>query len=175
MFHGFGKFKQQSDGSEYAGHWRQNQMKGNGVKKSNGGMVELSGHFDGRGVINGKGYKKWKKFSYEQQTFYPYKLNKIEEVFLYRGNLKDSQIQGYGEFKWPDGRHYIGDFVNSQMQGQGKMTWATKAGKKIIYKGQFLANVFHGDGTLSLHNGDTYEGQFENGKFNGEGFYKWSS
>ena len=32
---------------------------------------------------------------------------------MYRGSLKDSQILGYGEFKWPDGRHFIGDFVNS--------------------------------------------------------------
>ena len=66
---------------------------------------------------------------------------------MYRGELKDSQMQGYGEFKWPDGRHYIGDFVNAQMQGQGKMIWHVQ-GKKFIYKGHFLANVFHGSGHL---------------------------
>lgn len=96
-------------------------------------------------------------------------------MFVYRGNLKDSKIHGYGEFKWPDGRHYIGDFVNSQMQGQGKMTWLLKNGKKNVYKGRFLANVFHGAGSLLIHNGDTYEGQFENGKFSGEGSYKWAA
>lgn len=68
---------------------------------------------------------------------------------MYRGSLKDSQILGYGEFKWPDGRHFIGDFVNSQMQGQGKMNWQVE-GKKMVYKGAFLANVFHGDGKLIL-------------------------
>lgn len=46
---------------------------------------------------------------------FPYKTVKEELVYTYRGNLKDSQIMGYGEFKWPDGRHYIGDFINSQM------------------------------------------------------------
>ena len=95
-------------------------------------------------MVTGKGQKKWKNIRYEQQKIYPYKQIRIEEIFIYRGELKDSQIQGYGEFKWPDGRHYIGDFVNSQMQGQGKMSWPSRNGKKTIYKGQFLANVFHG-------------------------------
>jgi hypothetical protein len=64
-------------------------------------------------LVNGKGYKKWKKMFWVKQTVFPYKLQKIEEIFVYRGNLRDSMIMGYGEFKWPDGRHYIGDFVNS--------------------------------------------------------------
>ena len=51
---------------------------------------------------------------------------KSYEWFIYRGHLEKSQIDGYGEFKWPDGRHYIGDFVNSQMHGIGKMTWFSK-------------------------------------------------
>lgn len=88
-------------------------MKGQGTKITNNGTVEISGFFDGNGIINGKGIKKWKKVFYEQQQFYPYKRIKVEENYFYRGNLKDSIIQGYGEFKWPDGRHYIGDFVNS--------------------------------------------------------------
>lgn len=92
-------------------------MKGYGTKKTNNGAVEISGYFDGKNLVNGKGYKKWKNVRYEQSTHYPFKQIKTEEHFIYRGNLKDSQIQGYGEFKWPDGRHYIGDFVNSQMQG----------------------------------------------------------
>lgn len=113
MFHGHGKFKQASDHSEYDGNWRQNKMKGYGTKKSNNGAIEISGNFDGKNMVNGKGYKKWKNIRYEQSTHYPFKQIKAEEMYVYRGSLKDSQIQGYGEFKWPDGRHYIGDFVNS--------------------------------------------------------------
>ena len=92
-------------------------MRGNGVKISNNGMIEISGNFDSNGLVNGKGYKKWKKVSWTQDTSYPYKKVKNEESFHYRGDLKESQILGYGEFKWPDGRHYIGDFLNAQMQG----------------------------------------------------------
>ena len=48
------------------------------------------------------------------QTNIPiHKQVKDFEFYVYRGNLKDSRIEGKGEFKWPDGRHYIGDFQNS--------------------------------------------------------------
>ena len=108
-----------------------------------------------------------------------------EIVYIYRGNLVNSQIQGFGEFKWADGRHYIGDFVNSQMHGNGKLSWfePTKSqsiprnGRKAVntvYKGQLTASVIHGRGTLTKANGDTYIGEFENGLFNGEGEYKWA-
>ena len=73
MFHGFGKFKQSSDKSEYEGTWKQNQMRGNGTKKTNDGNIEISGIFDGTNMVNGKGYKKWKRAIYHQQTFFPYK------------------------------------------------------------------------------------------------------
>ena len=63
-------------------------------------------------------------------------------------------------FKWPDGRHYIGDFVNAQMHGFGKMSWQEHDGEKCVYKGQMLANVIHGDGELSKSNGDFYKGEF---------------
>lgn len=93
--------------------WRQNKMKGHGTKKTNNGSIEISGNFDGKNQVNGKGYKKWKNTRIEQSQHYPYNKVKVEEYYNYRGHLQDSQIQGYGEFKWPDGRHYIGDFVNS--------------------------------------------------------------
>jgi hypothetical protein len=31
-------------------------------------------------------------------------------MYIYRGTFSNSKIDGKGEFKWPDGRHYIGDF-----------------------------------------------------------------
>ena len=64
MFHGFGKFKQSSDKSEYEGNWKQNQMRGSGTKKSNDGTLEISGLFDGSNTVNGKGYKKFKRTIY---------------------------------------------------------------------------------------------------------------
>lgn len=90
-------------------------MRGPGVKKCNNGTMEIQGNFDNHCCVTGKGQKKWKIIRFEKQNFYPYKQVKVEQLFIYRGELRESQIQGYGEFKWPDGRHYIGDFVNAQM------------------------------------------------------------
>ena len=33
LFHGHGKYRQPSDGSEYTGNWVKNEMRGEGVKK----------------------------------------------------------------------------------------------------------------------------------------------
>ena len=41
-------------------------MKGQGIKKSNNGTIEISGFFDGRNFVNGKGYKKWKKVRHDK-------------------------------------------------------------------------------------------------------------
>jgi hypothetical protein len=65
VFHGFGKFKQAADGSEFEGNWYQNQIKGQGTKRCNDGEIEISGIFDSNGLVNGKGTKKWKKVTYE--------------------------------------------------------------------------------------------------------------
>lgn len=75
-------------------------MRGLGEKKMNFGDQVLGGYFE-NGIVNGKGLKKWRKegSSKNQNQFY-----------IYRGNLVNNQIEGFGEFKWPDGRHYIGDF-----------------------------------------------------------------
>jgi hypothetical protein len=50
-------------------------------------------------------------------------VHRVTEIYVYRGMMRDSKIEGQGEFKWPDGRHYIGEFVNSCMQGYGKLIW----------------------------------------------------
>ena len=40
-------------------------MRGQGVKKSNNGTIEISGYFDGKNLVTGKGFKKWKKVTGE--------------------------------------------------------------------------------------------------------------
>ena len=116
MFNGQGKFRW-ADGTEYEGQWKNNEMKGLGTKKLRNGMVEIQGMFDGNSV-NGKGSKKWKRQVVHQtnsSTTGTHKnlstnVHRVTEVYLYRGNMRDSKIEGQGEFKWPDGRHYIGEF-----------------------------------------------------------------
>ena len=98
-------------------------MRGQGVKKLKFGNIEVSGAFSNGQEVNGKGLKKWRKALKNTGT----RTTKQYEYYIYRGQLENSQIEGFGEFKWPDGRHYIGDFVSSQMHGHGKMTWVEAA------------------------------------------------
>lgn len=113
--------------------WVNNEIKGEGIKKLNNGEVQIGGVFE-NGHVNGKGFKKWRSRD----------SDKHDDVFIYRGNLVQSKINGFGVFKWPDGRHYIGEFVNAQMHGHGKMSWIESDGTKCIYKGQMFANVIQG-------------------------------
>jgi hypothetical protein len=39
--------------------WCKNEMRGQGVKKVNGNMLEIGGNFE-KGLVRGKGYKKWR-------------------------------------------------------------------------------------------------------------------
>ena len=55
-------------------------------------------------------------------------------------------MHGKGQFKWPDGRSYDGEYVNEKKQGWGVFTWPD--GK--IYRGYWLDGLQHGDGTLIL-------------------------
>jgi len=143
-------------------------MRGIGTKKMKNGSVEIHGFFD-HNSVNGKGYKKWKKFMTKKNSLGGGSRMGTRQVefYIYRGNLKDSQIDGKGEFKWPDGRHYIGDFANSAMHGNGKLLWIDHNGQKAIYRGELQANQFHGQGKLTWSNGDIYQGSFENGQYSG--------
>ena len=39
-------------------------------------------------------------------------------------------MEGRGEFKWPDGRTYIGEYVDDTKQGEGTFEWPD--GRKYI-------------------------------------------
>lgn len=109
LFHGQGRYRQPADGSEYNGMWVRNEMKGQGVKKLKFGAIEIAGNFSNGQEVNGKGLKKWRRLVKSAGS----RATKQYEYYIYRGQMENSQIEGYGEFKWPDGRHYIGNFVSS--------------------------------------------------------------
>ena len=96
------------------------------------------------------------------------------EIYKYRGQLKDTKIDGKGEFKWPDGRQYFGEFFQGTMNGNGKLIFTDKYKGKAIYQGNFLVNHFHGKGKLIWSNGDIYTGNFENGHYEGKGVFSWA-
>jgi hypothetical protein len=80
-------------------------MRGKGTLKLTKAGIEISGYFENQ-QVNGKGTKKWKRPIQGQD-----RISGVRYVtYVYRGGLRDGNIEGKGEFRWPDGRHYIGDF-----------------------------------------------------------------
>jgi len=101
---------------------------------------------------------------------------------------------GFGEFYWPSGDTYCGEFLQGQFNGNGTLTYAAggsysgnwemgqKEGFGILqfadgseYSGNFKNNLIQGDGTYTFVNGDVYTGSFMNQRYEGIGTYTWSN
>ena len=64
---------------------------------------------------------------------------------VYFGTLKNQLPDGNGNFKFPDGR---------------------------LYEGQWVEGWIDGEGSLSLSSGEQYTGSFKKGVFHGNGSYR---
>ncbi|NJN50745.1 MAG: hypothetical protein HC809_02140 [Gammaproteobacteria bacterium] len=78
---------------------------------------------------------------------------------------------GVGEYRWPDGRIYVGEFVAGQPHGIGIDTRPDGS----MYEGDFDQGRRHGEGQLTLPDGSVYEGMFVNGARSGTGSYTSAS
>ena len=64
----------------------------------------------------------------------------------YEGEFYDNDIEGTGEYSWPDG---------------------------ILYKGDWKKNKMHGKGIISWPDGRKYEGEYKDDKKHGYGIFTW--
>ncbi len=108
--------------------------------------------------------------------------------------VKGSCYTGYGEYVYPDGSKYVGDFLEGKFHGKGVL-YLSKGDKYVghwrenmkeglgrytfstgqTYKGGFHLNEFHGQGYMKYKNGDEYDGEWAMSKANGVGVYKFAS
>jgi len=91
-----------ADGVTFEGNFRNGEPRGTGTKT--GPNYILKGWFNGYDNVSGRECIK--------------KYWSSAGVFQYRGCLRNSQIHGQGEFKWPDGRKYLGEFLEGTMNGK---------------------------------------------------------
>jgi hypothetical protein len=74
--------------------------------------------------------------------------------------------EGYGEFTWPNGDKYTGDFVDGRSrQGKGKMEYANGD----VYDGEWNLADRCGQGRMAYENGDVYDGQWFDSQHSGQG------
>lgn len=89
----------------------------------------------------------------------------------YMGDFKDGKMHGEGILYYADGSKYIGNWQEQEREGKGRMTFANGD----IYFGIFKAGKFHGQGNMKYANGNTYDGEWRNGHPNGQGSYSFQS
>jgi len=84
---------------------------------------------------------------------------------------------GYGEFTWPNGDRYVGDWVSGfGIHGKGTFYWGDPKSESYgnRYVGDFKNGAMHGKGTHYYKGGERYEGDFVDNIENGQGTFYWN-
>ncbi len=68
-------------------------------------------------------------------------------------------MHGYGTFKWPDGKLYIGYYADDKKNGFGKYYW----NENFYYEGYWSNSKQHGKGVI-LDNKKVFEVKFRHSK-----------
>jgi len=82
-------------------------------------------------------------------------------------NCEGDCVNGYGTYKYSDGRVSTSYWKNGEREGEG--TTILPDGNK--YVGEFKDGQYNGQGTYFVANGDKYIGEFKDGVRNGQGTY----
>ncbi|GFP85560.1 phosphatidylinositol 4-phosphate 5-kinase 9 [Phtheirospermum japonicum] len=112
----------------------------------------------------------------------------------YRGSLLGNTPEGPGDYTWPDGCTYEGEWHRGMRHGHGKLQWPSGAlydgefsggylhgsgtytrPDSTIYKGRWRLNLKHGLGYQNFPNGDIFEGSWIRGTPEGPGKYIWAN
>ena len=87
---------------------------------------------------------------------------------IYKGKFKNDQINGHGEYIWPEGISYTGQWVNCRKDGEGVLKWADKSRE---YRGHFKEDMRHGYGEYTWEHGRRrFKGNWKHGLQDGVGF-----
>ncbi len=87
---------------------------------------------------------------------------------VYRGEWRDGDKNGKGEFSWFDGDRYDGEWLNGVMHGKGTFKW--KSGD--VYTGEWKHGVADGKGKITWKSGEWYDGEWRDGMRHGKGVYR---
>ena len=83
----------------------------------------------------------------------------------YKGDFQNGLRHGYGTITWPSGNSYEGEWRNGNRNGFGTYKWASGAS----YSGEHKDNTIHGRGIYSGVDGRVFVGGFRDDKRAGEG------
>ena len=75
---------------------------------------------------------------------------------IYKGYWKNDKKNRIGEYTWPNGQKYTGDFVDDQFEGYGETTLVDGT----IYKGYWKNDKRNGKVVYTWPDGQKYVGDF---------------
>jgi hypothetical protein len=137
------------------------------------GVVYEGGYKDGK--RHGKGNYEFSTGAKVSGTFQRGVLVHGEYSFpngdLYVGDFKDDKFDGQGEWKGANGDLYKGAWKSGMRHGLGE----AKLKHGDIYTGEFLNDAIHGFGKYLFSNGDLFNGQFAAGLIHGVGEYTFAA
>jgi hypothetical protein len=90
----------------------------------------------------------------DRQSPLPLKLGWI--MGFRQGYYENASKEGQGEYIWPDGNTYIGEWKNNMLNGKGLFVWHDDR----MFLGDWKDNVMHGEGTYRWGDGRMFMGSY---------------
>src|SRR6516162_10068027 len=87
----------------------------------------------------------------------------------YVGEFRDNKKNGQGTYTFSDGDKYVGDWRDSKRNGRGTQTNSDGSS----YVGEWRNDQKNGRGTQTYSDGSSYVGEFRGDKKNGQGVLTW--
>ena len=109
------------DKEVYVGYWRQGERSGRGTHWNGKGNLYIGEWADDK--RNGQGSYFFNLPRWEENRHTEFWLK--ENTENYTGQFVNDHYQGYGEYRWPDGQRYEGQFFASKKHGPGTFYYAT--------------------------------------------------
>jgi hypothetical protein len=81
----------------------------------------------------------------------------LHRTILYEGRYDDGKKSGKGDFVFPNGDFYRGNFTHDLKDGYGMLV---SFQKNFVYKGDFKLDSIKGHGICLFSNGMVIEGNF---------------
>ena len=91
----------------------------------------------------------------------------VQANHLLEGQFTQDALDGYGQYTYPGGEHYIGEWRRGKKFGKGTYTYAGK-NEGDVYTGDYKDDNKHGQGKYVHKSGKIEEGGWYNNRLHGK-------
>ena len=143
------------DGNTYVGEWKDGKRNGQGTEYRADGTILRSGIWENGAFGSGRSEQ-----AEATPSIMPGRLPPCREPYY-----AATWTNCVGEYTWPSGNKYVGEWKDGKRNGQGTYTWPD--GQR--YVGEFKDGNYNGQGTYTWPGGRKYVGEWQDGRPSGQG------